>query len=695
MTTQEKTPNAPTSQKLRDDQRYYNRELSWLSFNGRVLEEAEDSDTPLLERLRFLSIFQSNLDEFFMIRVSGLKQQLDSGLEVVSRDGLSPRQQLKRISEEVRYSLNRSARALEADVLPHLRQAGVTVLHYRDLSEATQRKWDDWYTQNVHPILTPLAVGPTQTFPFISSLSLNLALTVHAPDGESRLARVKVPPMLPRLLDIYGTSESLASGQTVAFLPIEELIAANVHSLFPGHRVAPPWFFRVTRDADLEIKEDEADDLLKVIQEELKNRRFGRAVRLEVQQGMPDSLKNALRRGLSLHINDVYEVVPPLDLTQLKPLLALDLPDHKFKPFVPRLPEALRTEDLFAALRQEDVLLHHPFDSFAPVLDFLQLAAKDPNVLAIKQTLYRTSGDSAVIEALTEAVANGKQVSAIVELKARFDEENNILWARQLEQAGVHVIYGVPGLKVHAKMCLVIRSEGQGLRRYAHVSTGNYNVVTSRQYTDFGLLTADTEITADLADLFNRLTGFSQPPSYRCILTAPHHLKSSLIERIGREAELSSGGAEASILLKCNAITDIDVIEALYKASQAGVHIDLLVRGICCLLPGKAGLSENITVRSLLGRFLEHSRLYVFSNHGHPQVFIGSSDLMDRNLKRRVEILVPIRGEDNRRRLLNEILPTYLQDTRRTRLMTQTGVYSRSIAPNGLDAQRQLLKTVD
>lgn len=683
------TNNAPIA---RDESRYFNRELSWLAFNSRVLEEALDKTNPLIERLRFLSIFQSNLDEFYMIRVSGLKQQVASGMEVVSRDGLSPREQLKRISAIVRRDSAMALDVLNDHILPQLDAMGVTIRHYADLDADTQRVWDEWYTQNVHPILTPLAVGPTQAFPFISNLSLNLVTRVYAPDGERRLARVKVPSMLPRLLDIHGTRNALAGGQPVVFLPIEELIAANIHTLFPGHRVETPWSFRVTRDADFEIKEDEADDLLTVIQEELQNRRFGRAVRIEVQKGTPDSIRNDLRRGLSLHRNDVYEVSPPLDIVGLRQLLNLDLPEQKYTPYIPPQSLFYQTEDPFSLIKNEDIFLHHPFDSFNTIVDFLQAAAADPDVLAIKQTLYRTSGDSPVVEALEEAVNNGKQVAAIIELKARFDEANNITWARRLEQAGVHVIYGVPGLKVHAKMCLIVRSEDDGLQRYGHISTGNYNPNTARLYTDFGLLTSDPEITADMADLFNSLTGFAQPPGYRDILAAPHFMKTHIIDLICAEGSRAQSGEDTSIIIKCNAITDVDVIEALYSASQAGVQIQLFVRGICCLIPNQPGLSENISVVSILGRFLEHSRAFVFSNGGNPKVFVGSADLMDRNLKRRVEALVPIKSESAKRRILNQILSMYGEDTARARTMQSDGTYRRRIGNDAKDVHEALMK---
>ena len=690
MTTKEPRPQDVRAVPHSNESRYFNRELSWLAFNERVLEEALDQENPLLERLRFLSIFYSNLDEFFMIRVSGLQEQASSGMDVLSRDGLSPKAQLQRIQAALKPALQKAHETYDNSILSQLSGAGVLLVHYKELSTKDRKQWDNWYTCNVHPILTPLAVGPTQTFPFISNLSLNLALHVTSPEGETRLARVKIPPTLPRMVELEPRTAKEVQ-PLLCLMPIEELIAANIHSLFPGYRVHTPYTFRVTRDADIEIKEDEADDLLKMIQEQLQNRRFGRAVRLELHPAAPTSIRNDLTRGLGLEDADVYPMPRPVDTPAFQQLLSADLPEHKFAPHIGSVPESIQNEDLYTTLKNEDILLHHPFEAFSPMVEFIRSAARDPNVLAIKQTLYRTSGDSPVVHALKEAVNNGKQVAAVIELKARFDEANNITWARTLEQAGAHVIYGLPGLKVHSKMCLVIRNEGGSLKRYAHVSTGNYNPNTARLYTDFALFTANEKITADIADLFNRLTGFSKPAHYRCMLIAPGHLKRSIIDLIYKEATAAQAGEDSWIKIKCNAITDIDVIESLYSASQAGVKIDLFVRGICCLVPGRKGLSESITVRSVLGRFLEHSRAYCFYNSGDPKVYIGSSDLMDRNLKRRVEMLVPILDEQIKARVLDEILEVYRLDTLRTRLLQPDGSYVR---PNGdyrLDAQLELI----
>lgn len=660
---------------------FINRELSWMAFNERVLEEALDTHNPLLERLRFLTIFHTNLDEFFMIRVSGLQEQIAAGVGARSFDGLTPRTQLGRISSQLRPVLSAAARCLAGDILPKLEHHGIQLIHWSDLDKREKLRWSKWYQTHVHPVLTPLAVGPAQPFPWISNLSLNLALQVRAPDGEQRFARIKVPPTLPRLVSI---DEDEDDESPIHYLPIEELIGANLESLFPGMETSAPWAFRVTRDTDVEIKADEAGDLLKSVEQEIRKRRFGEAVRLEVQSGIPTSLRETLRKSLDLDPGDVYDVDGLLSVPHLSQLLQLDLPELKYPPFKANV---VATGDLFKAMRHGDILLHHPFDSFAPVVDFLQQAARDPNVQAIKITLYRTSGDSAIIQALEEAIERGKQVAAVVELKARFDEENNITWARRLEEAGVHVVYGVPNLKVHCKLAMVVRTEGEELRRYAHIGTGNYNTNTARVYTDFGLLTANPALCADVADIFNTLTGFAQPPHNKNgLLVAPRHLKDQLIERIRREAHEAEAGRPSRIIAKCNAIADMEVIKELYQASRAGVPIDLLVRGICCLIPGQKDLSETIRVRSVVGRFLEHSRVYWFQNGDLPEMFIGSADLMDRNLKRRVEVLAPITDPDLQEWLKSVYLDRYLNDTARTREMASDGTYHR-IVPATADAK--------
>jgi polyphosphate kinase len=671
---------------------FLNRELSWMAFNERVLEEALDATNPLLERLRFLTIFHTNLDEFFMIRVSGLKQQVEAGVEVLSADGMSPRAQLLRISESLRPIVELAQRCLHEQLLPQLAKAGVQVVHYAELKPEEKSRWDRWYERKVHPVLTPLAVGPAHPFPWISNLSLNLALSVRSAQGEQRLARVKVPAMLPRLVPL---TDSGAIEVPCRMLPLEELIAANLHTLFPGMEAGEPWVFRVTRDTDVEIREDEADDLLKVVEQEVRKRRFGEAVRLEVQKGMPLGMREALRRGLEIDPLDVYDVEGLLGVPRLSQLLQVDLPALKYPPFVPKTPPGFNSNDVFKTIRAGDVLLHHPFDSFAPVVDFLSQAARDPQVLALKVTLYRTSGDSPIIQALMDAVESGKQVAAVVELKARFDEENNITWARRLEEAGVHVVYGIPHLKVHAKLAMVVRSEGNELRRYVHVGTGNYNPQTARVYTDFGLLTANPDIAADVADVFNTLTGFAQPKRWRKLLVAPTHMRDQLVDLIRREVAEARAGRVGHVVLKCNAIAEPDLIRELYAASQAGVRVDLLVRGICCLVPGHEGLSEHITVRSVVGRFLEHSRVYWFHNGGLPEMYIGSADLMDRNLRRRVEVLVPILDPAVQTWLRDVVIERYLTDTARTRVMMPDGTYRRlrnDAGGDGLDVQKAFLK---
>ncbi|TVQ90072.1 MAG: polyphosphate kinase 1 [Deltaproteobacteria bacterium] len=691
----EPTPLArPTQSTSEDatapDERYLNRETTWIAFNQRVLAEARDARNPLIERLRFLTIFHTNLDEFFMVRVSGLKQQVHSGVEVVSMDGLSARSQLHCIREQLLPILDDCQDCLDRDLLPELRERGVDIVHYADLSPELRERADTFYRRKVHPVLTPLAVGPTKTFPFISNLSLNIAVYVRSPStGERRLARLKIPSMLPRLVRI-DSGNPLELRPPVQLLPLEELIASNLHTLFPSMEVEKPWIFRVTRDADLEIKEDEADDLLTAIREEVRNRRFGRAVRIEVQRTMPEDLREALRKGLELDPEDVYLSRDPLDVPGLKQLLNLDVPADKFPPFVPR-PQPI--EDIFAEIQRDDLLFHHPYEAFTPVVEFLESAARDPHVRAIKQTLYRTSGDSPVIKALLEAVQNGKQVAAVVELKARFDEENNITWAQMLEESGVHVIFGEIRRKVHAKMSLVVRSEQGELRRYAHIGTGNYNPTTARIYTDLSLFTCNPEITGDVADLFNRLTGFSEPVGYRRLLVAWRFMHDRLLEMIADEIAHARAGRPAHLIFKCNAIAEQRVIDALYEASEAGVRVDLLVRGICCLRPGVAGLSENITVRSVLGRFLEHSRVYWFRNGGEPRVYLGSADLMDRNLKNRIEVLVPVLHAGQADWLREVFLERYLTDEGRSWIMHPDGRYSRTPGngkPN-LDVQQAFL----
>lgn len=666
------------------------RESSWIRFNLRVLEEAEDPHVPLLERLRFLTIFYTNLDEFFMIRVSGIKQQLVAGVQVAGDDGLSPRQRLQRLSKDIHATLERAETCLVA-LVEQLRSVDIGLVRHEELTPELQARWNAWYIERVHPILTPLAISPVLPFPFISNLSLNVAVYVSSDDDE-RLVRIKIPDHLPRFLVVDETADP--THPPMRLMAIEDLIAANLHLLFPGMAVDRAHTFRVTRDADVEIHEDEADDLLKFVEVELRKRRFGQPVRLEIDDGMPRRMITELQEGLGLDNIYTYPMARLIDPTGLNRLLQLDLPQHKFKPFVPKVHKDLTGPGVFQRLRQSDVLLHHPFDSFAPVAELVRQAARDPAVLAIKMTLYRTSGDSPVINALLEAVERGKQVAAVVELKARFDEKNNIEWARRLEEAGVHVIYGVPHLKTHAKLCLVVRREDDGLRRYAHIGTGNYNPVSARIYTDFGLFTCDPDITTDVAELFNQITGFAMPERFRQVLVAPRFMKDRLLELIRFETAEAREGRPARILLKCNAVTDRQLIEALYDASRAGVPVELMVRGMCALVPGRKGWSETIRVRSVVGRFLEHSRVYWFEHGGTPEILIGSADLMERNLERRMEVLVPVRAPEIRRWLREVYLQRYLDDVGRSRLMTSDGdmVRERTDAVTDPDVHLQFLR---
>jgi polyphosphate kinase len=620
------------------DDRFLNRELSWLEFNARVLELAEDPRTPLLERVKFLAIFASNLDEFFMVRVASLRRRQAAGIGVRSADGRSSREQLEAIGEFAARVSRRHARLLLDDVGPALEAAGITVARWPDLTEPERKEMSEYVAERVFPVLTPLAVDPAHPFPYISGLSLNLAVVVrHPTTGAEHFARVKVPPVLPRLVPI-GDSR---------FVPIEDLIAAHLPDLFPGMEVAEHHLFRVTRNADLELDDDDADDLLQALERELARRRFGPAVRLEVQEDISEEVLALLVRELEVEQRDVLRLPGLLDLTALFALADLDRPDLKDEPFVPATPPRLVAEDgqadVFAALREGDLLVHHPYDSFATsVQRFVEAAAADPQVLAIKQTLYRTSGESSIVDALVDAAESGKQVVVLVEIKARFDEQANIRWARELETAGCHVVYGVVGLKTHCKVLLVVRQEGGRLRRYAHIGTGNYNGRTARTYEDFGLLTADEQVGADLTDLFNVLTGYSRQTEYRTLLVAPYGVRKGLIERIAAQAARARAGQPSRIRLKLNSLVDEKVIDALYDASSAGVAVECVVRGMCALRPGVPGLSENVTVRSVLGRFLEHSRVFGFGPDGDEELWIGSADVMHRNLDRRVEALVRV-----------------------------------------------------
>jgi len=628
------------------EHRYLNRELSWLDFNARVLALAADTSLPLLERAKFLAIFASNLDEFYMVRVAGLKRRDEMGLSVRSADGLTPREQLRRIGEQTQQIATRHARVFLDSVEPGLAAEGIRVVTWADVDATERDRLATYFTEQVFPVLTPLAVDPAHPFPFVSGLSLNLAVTVKQPeDGAQHFARVKVPDNVDRFVELENRHDDDGNAE-VRFLPTEELIAAFLPELFPGMEIVEHHAFRITRNADFEVDEDRDEDLLQALERELARRRFGSPVRLEVSDDMTEHMLELLLRELDVHPGDVIQVPGLLDLTSLWQIYGVDRPALKDPAFVPATNPAFADREtpksIFATLREGDVLVHHPYDSFSTSTQrFIELAAADPNVLAIKQTLYRTSGDSPIVRSLIEAAAAGKQVVALVEIKARFDEQANIRWARALEQAGVHVAYGLVGLKTHCKTCLVVRREGSAIRRYCHVGTGNYNSKTARLYEDIGLLTADPDIGADLTDLFNSLTGYSRKVSYRNLLVAPHSIRAGIVERVQREIAAHRESGNGRIRLKMNALVDEQVIDALYRASQEGVRVQVVVRGICALRPGVEGFSENISVRSILGRFLEHSRILHF--HSLNEFWIGSADMMHRNLDRRVEVLVQVK----------------------------------------------------
>ena len=641
------TPAAPAAAEFPAD-RFMDREEGWLRFNQRVLELAEDEDIPLLERARFLAIFSSNLDEFFMVRVAGLKRRLATGLAVASASGHHPRVLLERISTFTHELMIRQSACFENSVAPALREVGIRILRWNELEESEREYLHGYFRRSIYPLVTPFAVDSAHPFPYISGRSLNLAVTVRDPRDERRMfARVKVPSSLPRFIDLGTRGDA-------RYVPVEDVIAAHLPQLFEGMQVVEHHAFRVTRNADLEVDEDETDDLVQSLENELLRRRFGPLVRLEVEQSITDEVLNILTEELGAEEEEIYRVPGPLNLAGLGQIADADRPELCYPPMVPVEPRALTSGGLFAAIREREILVHHPYESFATTTErFLALAATDPKVMAIKQTLYRTSGDSPIVESLIEAARAGKEVVVLVEVKARFDEQNNIQWARKLEDAGCHVVYGVVGLKTHCKLSMVIRQDGDGhLRRYCHVGTGNYNPSTARVYEDFGLFSAAAEVGEDVSDLFNSLTGFSRKKHYRRLLVAPAALREGLLNQIGSEIENSLKGEPARIRIKVNSLVDEEIIDALYRASQAGVNVDLWVRGSCVLRAGVPGLSDHIRVRSILGRFLEHSRVFVFANGWRPQVWLGSADLMPRNLDRRVEALVRVSDAEQCRRLV-------------------------------------------
>jgi len=700
---------------LRNPEYLISRELSWLEFNRRVLHQALDERTPLLEALKFLAIFSSNLDEYFMVRVAALKQQIEAQVSRPTPEGLTPKAHLKAISDTLRPMVAQQHQAFAARICEQMTQQGIHLLNYSDLSQAQKRCLKQYFEDQIFPVLTPLAVDPGHPFPYISNLSLNLAVVVHDPQADQiRFARVKVPKVLPRFVALQDDEDKAFSRQPCHWqgVPLEQVIAHNLEYLFPGLVIQEHYLFRITRNADLAVEEDEADDLMLAIEQELRKRRLGgSAVRMEIQATTPDAVRQVLMQELELTDADVYDIEGLVGLGDLMAFASFPLPALKLADWTPTVPAAIDSlspprvdeadftledaEDLFALLRHQDQLLHHPYHSFAATVQrFITQAAHDPRVLAIKMTLYRTSGDSPIVSSLISAAENGKQVVVLVELKARFDEENNINWARKLEKSGVHVVYGLVGLKTHTKVALVVRREGDHIRRYCHVGTGNYNPKTARLYTDLGLLTGRDDIGADITDLFNYLTGYSRQNSYRKLLVAPLNLRQQLTCLIDGEVKQASQGKAGRIIAKMNSLVDPDLIAELYRASQAGVKIDLIVRGICCLRPGLPGVSDNIRVLSIIGRFLEHSRLFYFQNGDHPIFLMGSADWMPRNLDRRVEAVVPIEDPASQAEL-KTILDLCLQDNRQAWEMQPDGSYRQRKPAQGeadLSTQQVLME---
>jgi polyphosphate kinase len=682
---------------------YFNRELSWLRFNERVLEEALDASNPLLERVRFLSIFGGNLDEFFMIRVSGLRRQLVTGVHSAPPDGLTPAEQLAAIRERILPTLDRVVGCWRDDLLPKLEEQGIHVTRYGDLEKKQRKLLRRHFEREIFPALTPLAFDPGHPFPHISNLSINLAVVVDDPEHGERFARLKVPASFPRLVRIPAEERAdpyerlgLEPAGPPSFVWLEEVVAANLDLLFPGLGVIASYPFRVTRDADVEIEEDEAGDLLTAMVEVVGQRHFGSAVRLEIDERMPRRIRDILTENLALAPYQVYVTKSPIGRADLAILCDVDRPDLRYPQLAPVYPPCFEGEDsVFHAIRREPVVLHHPYDSFTPVMELLQEAAEDPDVLAIKQTLYRIGPDSPVVATLAEARENGKQVSVLVELKARFDEANNITWARALEHAGVHVVYGILGLKTHAKILLVVRRERDGLRRYVHLSTGNYNPITARVYTDVGYFSSDPVLAEDVSDLFNALTGYSLKNKYRKLLVAPGAMREGILSRIRRETRLHEKRGGGYLAFKMNSLVDKACIRALYEASRVGVEIDLQVRGICCLRPGVPRVSETIRVTSIVGRFLEHSRIYYFRNGGEEEMLLGSADLMPRNLDGRVELLFPVEEPDLLAALRDDVLRVHLRDNVGSWILDAEGEYTRARPADGeeaIDSQLYLLE---
>jgi polyphosphate kinase len=673
---------------------YINRELSLLEFQRRVLEEAWDESNPLLERAKFLAIFGSNMDEFFMVRVSGIRKQVEARIMEVSPDGLTPPDQLAAIRKLALELMIEAQRCYQRKLLPKLDKSGIHIIEYQKLSATQKARADSYFKDVIYPVLTPLALDPGHPFPHISNLSLNLAIVIRDKKGNEKFARLKVPDTLPRLLPIKRSSGSVRKDGTIPhqhyFVWLEQVIAANLDDLFPGMEVTAAHPFRIVRDADIEIQELEADDLLETMQQNIRKRKFGSVVQVAVYESMPENIRELLVDNLEVTRHDVYALESPFGLSGLWQLYSnVERHDLKDTVYKPRIPNAFRhaatASEIFDAIKNENILIHHPYDSFNPVVDFINAAARDPQVLAIKQTLYRVGSNAPVVEALLKAAESGKEVAVLVELKARFDEESNISWARALEEVGVHVVYGLVGLKTHCKVTMVVRQEGEGIRRYLHLATGNYNANTSRIYEDIGIFTCDENMGADATDLFNYLTGYSTKQEYRKLLVAPVSLRKKLEKMILREIEHAQQGRKAQLIFKLNSLVDPHMIQLLYQASQAGVKVDLLVRGMCCLRPGIKGISENIRVLSIVGRYLEHSRLFYFHNDGKENIYLGSADLMTRNLNHRVEVVFPIESKDHIKYLRHNVLDTYLKDNTRARILQSDGTYIRLAPEAGKD----------
>lgn len=673
--------------KYNNPRNFFNRDLSWVEFNRRVLEEALNPHLPLLEKVKFLSIFSSNLDEFYMIRISGLKEQVEAKVIEPTIDGLTPLQQLRKIEKEIQPMLKTARDLWLNEIVPSLKKYNIVIADINELSPKEQKLLNEYFKKEIYPVLTPLAFDPGRPFPYISNLSLSLAVLVKKPNGEKDFARVKVPSILPRLMqidEIINPEKKTNSHVSTKFIWLGDLIKNNLHLLFPGMEILEAHRFRITRDTDIELQEDEADDLLQVIEENIRQRRFGTVVRLEVESTMPEFMQETLTENLQITKEDVHVIDGPLGMSDIIALYDLPIHSLKEKPQYPVVPAVFEEEEnIFNLIKQKDILIHHPYDSFSPVIDFIKAASRDPEVLTIKQTLYRVGANSPVVKCLIEAAEMGKQVAVLVELKARFDEENNIYWARELEKVGVHVVYGLVGLKTHAKMTLVVRKESDGVKRYVHLGTGNYNSVTAKIYTDLGFFTANEDLCADVSDVFNYLTGYSSQKDFRKLFVAPINMKEKFLRLIGREIENVKAGGKGHIIFKLNSLVDPILISALYEASNCGVKVDLIVRGICCLVPNVPGLSENIRVVSIVGRYLEHSRVYYLYNNGSEEIYLSSADLMPRNLYRRVEIAFPLEDESLRQYLIKTLLNISLKDNVKARILMPNGKYITPEVPEG------------